>query len=91
MVHDVVEQNLDAEFVCISDERLVFAHRSHVVIGRVEVDNVIAVIVRIRVLPYRGEPDRRDTEVVQVGQMLTDAAQIAAVIGHRLGAIGGSC
>ena len=67
----------------VGDEGLIFLHGSHVVVEGVEIDDVIAVVVGVGVLPDRSEPQRGDAEIVEISEMLANSAQIAAVV--RLG------
>ena len=87
VIDDVIDQHFHAKLMGVGDQRLVFLHRSHVVVERIEVDCVIAVVVGVSVLPDRSEPQRGYAEVVQIVQVLANAAQIAAVICVRLIAV----
>ena len=86
----VVDQDFHASLVRVGNQRLILLHAAHVLVERVEVDDVIAVIVGIGVLPDWSEPKSVDAEIVQVGEMLVDAAQIAAVIDAGIAAIADS-
>ena len=83
VIDDIVDQHFHAQPVSVGHQRLVFLHRSHVIVEGVEIDHVIAVVVGVGVLPDGSEPQRGDTEVVQIVEVLANAAQIAAVV--RLG------
>jgi hypothetical protein len=71
----------------VRNQRLVFLQRPHAVVEGVEIDDVIAVVVGVGVLPHRSEPERGDAKVVQISEMLANPASIAAVIRHGLAAV----
>lgn len=79
-----IDQDPHSKLVRVGDEVLILAHRAHVIVDRIEIHGVIAVIIRIGILPYRRQPDCRDAEVVQVLQVLPNAAQVTAVIRHGI-------
>ena len=56
VIDHVVYEHLHSQAVSIGDQRLVFLHRSHVIVERVEIYDVVAVVVRISVLPDGSEP-----------------------------------
>jgi len=91
VVRHKIDQHLHAEFVSVSNQILVVAHGSHVIVERVEVHHVIAVVIRIGVLPDRRQPQRSNAKIVQVSEMLANAAQVAAMIGHGITAIVFAC
>ena len=87
VIDDVIDEHLHAQPVSVGHQRLVFRHGSHVVVEGVEVDDVVAVVVGVGVLPDRSEPQRVHAEIVEISQMLANAAQIAAVIRHGIAAV----
>src|SRR5450631_4587467 len=87
VIGDVVDQYLHAKLVRMGNERLIFLHGSHVVVEGVKIDDVVAVIVGVGILPDWGKPQGSGAEVVQISEMLSNAAQIAAVIRLGLSAV----
>ena len=72
-----IDQDPHSKLVRVGNEVLILAHRAHVIVDRIEIHRMITVIIRIGILPYRPQPDCRDAEVVQVLQVLPNAAQVS--------------
>ena len=75
-------------------QRLIVGHGAHVIVESVEIDDVVAVVVGVGVPPYGSKPQGGDAQVVQISEMVLNAAEIASVIGHGVGAVeesGGGC
>jgi len=88
MIGNGVEENLDALLVGSGDEVLIIGERAEMRIHGVEVHGAITVIIlRGAILNDRGEPEGGDAEILEIGQMLADAAEIAAVIGAGIRAV----
>ena len=76
-----IDQDLHPQLVRVGNEVLILAHRAHVIVDRIKIHRVIAVVIRVGILPNRRQPDCRDAEVVQVFQLLPNATQVTAVTG----------
>ena len=87
VVGHVVDQHFHAELVRIGDQRLIFLHRSHALVERVEVDAMVAVIIGVGIFPDGREPESIDAEIVQIIEVLPNSAQIAPMIGMGIAAI----
>ena len=69
-----------------SHQVLEVLHCAEVIFYLVFIDGAIAVIVRggIVVLVERRQPECGDAEILEIGQVLLNALEISAVIGHAV-------
>ena len=87
VIDHVIDEDLHPQPVGIRQQRLVFLHRAHVIIERVEVDHVVPVVVGVCILPHRCQPNSVHSKIAQIIQVLANTAQIAPVISHRIAAV----
>src|ERR1700691_2640993 len=80
VVHHVVDQHLHAEAVSVSNKCLIVLHGANMVVESVKVNDVVAVVIGISVLPDRSQPESGYTKVVQISEMVSNATQIAAMV-----------
>ena len=82
MVGDLILHHLQSQLMRLADEILQILHGSEARLDGVEVDRVITVIgvvIRKRVVIDRGHPDAGHAEILEVPEMVADAAEIAAM------------
>src|SRR2546430_4439670 len=80
VIGDRVEKNLHAPFVRSGDEIFVVVESSQMWIDGIEIYRAVSVvIVGGSVFHDRRQPERRDAKILQIVQMVPDAAEIASV------------
>ena len=100
VIRHLVLNHLDAERVGAVHELAKLVKRPEVLLDAVEIDRAVAVVIRdcltvvllalvqmVDVVVNRREPDGGHPEIFQIGKVLDDPAEIAAVVIARLRAI----
>ena len=83
VVVDEIHDDADAALLCACDQLLHLVHRAKIVIDARVVADVVAVVDhggRVN----GGEPDRADTELLQIVELFRDAAQVARTAARRV-------
>src|SRR5438552_18271154 len=80
VIGDRVEQNLQVPLMCSGYEIFVVVESSQMWIDGIEIYRAVSVvIVGGSVFHDRRQPERRDAKILQIVQMVPDAAEIASV------------
>ena len=83
VVVDEIHDDADAALLCACDQLLHLVHRAKIVIDVRVVADVVAVVDHGRRV-NGGEPDRADTELLQIVELFRDAAQVARTAARRV-------
>ena len=89
VVRNHVEQNLDSLLVGGVNQLLKLLQRTEVVFDRVEIGGAVSVVALARFVVVENgiQPQRGDTQILEIRQMVLNALEVSAVIG--LGSLAG--